>query len=468
MILIKLHLIQSTKRLVHGGLVCLLDTCLCCGAESNNGSDFILNQTRQIIVLTNQKYDDFNMYLNTYLKEFNTKEMTGFHQCSGNKFEQFRQPNYYPMSKHISLPFRVPKYQTKVSNYKGFQKCLFNYCQNETLRLTNMLRCADNSIVDFHIDFVDRLCISNITHIHIVSDKITTIGYNNTSFFRKKINWNVVYLQLDVGNNSKIDFKCNSFKLLKSLRVITINSGSVKDFKCIFQYNPDLVKITSGIQRIWNLCDNNLEIWVDNNVYYLKINNANKDRDRDFIENRIENFSEISKGFDLSTVKNDTFVENRTEKVPEISKGFELPTVKDDTFVENRTEKVSEISKGVELATVKVDDFVENRTEKVPEISKGVELSTVKNVDFVENRIEKVSEFSKGFDLSTVKDYDFVENRTEKVFVVSKGFDLSTAKDDDTNLSEKDNPDAMFSFYLITIFLLIVLFAFGISKFNKY
>ena len=267
--LLELHFITNKKP-----YFCTQEKCACCfaplnGSRSNDNNDdpndptafdFIPSKSRLFEVFLNWNYDDFNIS-GTKLKEIKTMQIRGFHKCSENNFEQFRKLNYYPISKNISFPNYVPTFKKNLSNFQGFQKCLVNYCQNETLRLTNMLICADNSIVDFHIDFVDQLCISNITYIHVISDKITSVGFD-TFFFNSQINWNVVYLQLDVGDNSKIDLKCYSFKFLKSLRVITINNADIESYKCLFEYNPDLVKITSGIQRIWNLCDQISESWL--------------------------------------------------------------------------------------------------------------------------------------------------------------------------------------------------------------
>ena len=211
------------------------------------------NTTKIIEFEANTTQINYESYRNTNIKIINEPTKITFYSCHPNvTYFQVYRDTYYPVKqavlwdKMLLFPHKLAQHSTD-----SFQTCLETYC--ERIR-SHRLGChsPDMDSLNFTLsNSIGTLCIREITVAYIYSTKITEITPN--LFFRYAIH--LIHLKIDLPKLRSII--CNSFWYLRHLRLIDLYVGTnqTENTKCLFQYNPNLVKIEIYNKIIWNECD---------------------------------------------------------------------------------------------------------------------------------------------------------------------------------------------------------------------
>ena len=233
---------------------CNFEQCECCFIGNHwTLVSTIPNTTRSLIDANFYKRKSTWNWPNRYLKQITTHQTIAFQMCSQK----------YHFEKH-SIEEIIPIFietNQEPGTLKGLDKCLFNFCKANSFNLSKSLKCTDNTIHNLNINYVNKMCFSKIVHLLIQSTNLNEIA-NGGFLANKDINWNIISVQLEFAKKAIISIGCNAFQFLTKLRILSINVAQVPNFQCIFDYNPDIVKITWNTTRIWNMCNGSLDIWV--------------------------------------------------------------------------------------------------------------------------------------------------------------------------------------------------------------
>ena len=233
---------------------CYLDQCSCCLSDNKSGGLYAVTNSARLLIDTSiiEVNPDIN-YLETNLKQIKTATKVFYRTCSQN----------HSFEKYSTSEFVVLNPSTDLANVwnLGLDHCLNVYClNNHDFSSNHGFRCVDNTIRTLKADYVNRTCFSTISYMYIESVYLVNLG-NGGFLADKKTNWNVVHLTLKYAKYVRVPIACEAFQFLTKLRTIKINSQQLVNLRCIFKSNPDLVKIVWDTIRIWNMCDETLDIW---------------------------------------------------------------------------------------------------------------------------------------------------------------------------------------------------------------
>ena len=244
---------------------CSYDQCLCCRTNEKWPSFEHITDTARLLVYTsvNDSIDITTTattinYLCTNLKEIQTPTAVMFRFCSSrNVFDVHAMHEYMPVNQEPFSPLTI-----NGDDFSELDHCLFAHCNHNNESVSYNFRCANNDIRSLNNGYVNRSCFSRMKYVYIESENLITLGHNGW-LTDNHTTWNIIHLTIDFANDLQIQISCNAFQFLTKLRSLRINVWQVRNFKCFFRSNPDLVKIVWNSFRVWNTCNDTIDIWVE-------------------------------------------------------------------------------------------------------------------------------------------------------------------------------------------------------------
>ena len=190
---------------------------------------------------------DYEKYVNTNIKIIMEDGTYTLYSC--DSYLKVSQTVYFPIGRKLEYP-TIAFSSRSLHDYTPFQDCLNMYC----LLNKNHFRCETAFLDKFHFGFdyhVTHKCVQNITMASITTPAIQYLDFNH--FFEYA--YNLIYLQLELPNLRY--FNCQVFRGLRNLRLLDFmhSNFTLDEYKCIFRYNRNLVKIVTEKVFIWNTCD---------------------------------------------------------------------------------------------------------------------------------------------------------------------------------------------------------------------
>ena len=241
---------------------CKNDICYCCFEKSSTNLINYNDNTRQLHYVQGRS-DQITKYVHTTVSKIKImfNGTVTIYECPYGLASVYYSPNFYPLTRNLIQFVSLRKHVTdKVINVdKTFQTCLLSYCEFETPK-NNMLICETNLIRFLNFQFttvITSRCVQNITFVRIQSMSNAALQMSN--FFDYAIN--VIFMQLSVTEDEEGTFRCSNFARMKKLRLLDISTLTLRNIKCIFLFNPDVIRITNRDQTVWNMCQNHLEVY---------------------------------------------------------------------------------------------------------------------------------------------------------------------------------------------------------------
>ena len=224
-------------------------------------------------IISNTITDPYG-YLNfagSHLKIFEDKQYVVFYNCPNHKtFTYIYQNNY-------TLLGGTPTRQTFRFGYlifhppdNEFQLCLQFYCNKDFKHVFN---CVGNLIVTLHLrlnTIVTLRCLESITNANINSSHLVDI--NSSTFFKYAIN--IIKLTITASKHVEM-IECDLFHNMTSLKLLEMPYLNQEHAFCIFKSNPNLVRLSNGTNRIWNMCNDTYDV-IDSYDFNRNISFANR------------------------------------------------------------------------------------------------------------------------------------------------------------------------------------------------
>ena len=247
-----LSFIPTTNQLhycVHYGR----EICFPCDDDKDGFCDEIANEV-PIIRAARHEIVNYTSYVNSSVKIIEENHVMTYYACP-NQLEPYFQVNpinYYPLERKLNFTtIKTMPYVAEIDSKNAFQACLNTYCSK--IR-NNQLKChgyLSKSLLYSFDSVVTPECIQNITSVRITSDHRLDVE-RSRHFFHNA--YNLVFLRFDV--KEVISVRCNVFQNLKNLREIQLVLRTIQydKYKCLFRFNPGLVKVEVNEKWIWNPC----------------------------------------------------------------------------------------------------------------------------------------------------------------------------------------------------------------------
>ena len=239
---------------------------ICFPCDDKDGfCDEIANEVL-IIRAARHEIVNYTSYVNSSVKIIEENHVMTYYSCP-NQLEPYFQVNpinYYPLERKLNFTtIKTMPYVAEIDSKNVFQACLNTYCSK--IR-NNQLKChgyLSKSLLYSFDSVVTPECIQNITSVRITSDHRLDVE-RSRHFFHNA--YNLVFLRFDV--KEVISVRCNVFQNLKNLREIQLVLRTIQydKYKCLFRFNPGLVKVEVNDKWIWNQClieDRDEKIGVD-------------------------------------------------------------------------------------------------------------------------------------------------------------------------------------------------------------
>ena len=244
---------------------CKRDICSCCFEISSMNSTNYNSDTRELHYFPSSSNHMVFLNKNDSKIKLIYNETITIYECPNNLPSIYYYPSLYPVTRN--------QFQLSIQNVTEdpilvdgiFQKCVHSYCEFKEHR-NNMLMCKRNGIKILNFKFttlVTPQCIQNITFVSIRNISSSILFKSN--FFDYAIN--VVFMQLRGSQYEHPYVRCSTFISMKKLRLLDISSITLRNAKCIFAFNPDVIRITNREQIVWNMCRNRLEVYDIKTVY---------------------------------------------------------------------------------------------------------------------------------------------------------------------------------------------------------
>ena len=233
---------------------CNFDVCVCCFPENSPSLlKRIPSSARLLLKTIPARGPDISFHFEiSYLRQIETTQNVYFRICSqNNAFEKHNLTERVVYMDHMKV--------LNSSQFEGLNRCLFLYCVSNPINSLNSLKCFDNNILNLEADYMNQTCFSTIKYIRIESLNLTEI-WSGGFLSNNLINWQVIELTVKTSKTANILITCNAFRYLSQLRILRINVNLFPNYKCIFQYNPDLVKIVWNTIHIWNMCNGSFNV----------------------------------------------------------------------------------------------------------------------------------------------------------------------------------------------------------------
>ena len=199
---------------------------------------------------------DYNFFSGTNVKIIHEQNSTTFYSCNRGYIHVNRN-TFYPTGLKLNFTtFYKP--ETKYSADRSqFQICLDTYCLDDKY---NTLICRHHYLNTLKFQFsshVTPMCLQNITSSLISARHLTDLKNNN--FFGYATNLINLMIHIELIDS----FECDIFRNLVNLRLLEIQLYGghghqlqlVDQYKCIFGWNPNLVRIQINDKLIWNTCN---------------------------------------------------------------------------------------------------------------------------------------------------------------------------------------------------------------------
>ena len=260
---------MSTKTLLQASifpfLLTLVDSLQLCSKEiqkvcypcesriSNYFTCTEISDQMKIIYFETNQFIDYTKYQNSHVRLIEEPQKITLYPCHRNtSYIQVDLDTYYPIGSKLKLKF-TNKSEFKSVRNSRFQSCLETHC----LTKNNRFVCHDHFVQ--HLDFkfnqiVTTQCIQNITIALIFSRYLTKIVPN--MFFLNA--YNLIYVVFDLDILEILE--CSTFENLKHLRLVdfqVLRKTTVRNYECVFQYNPNIVFINDNNNITWNTCERN-------------------------------------------------------------------------------------------------------------------------------------------------------------------------------------------------------------------
>ena len=247
---------------------CKSDVCYCCFENLVNNSINYNNNTRQLYYIQGKPHHVMT-YLHTSVSKIKIlfNRTVTIYECPYGSPSVYYSPNFYPLTRNLIQFVNLSKIvTTNVSHVdKIFQKCVKSYCKFETQK-NNMLICGGSLIQFLNFRFTTLItsrCVQNITFVYI--KKVSSAALLKSNFFDYAIN--VIVMHLHVTDHGGDTFRCSNFVRMKKLQLLDISSLTLSNIKCIFKFNPDMIRVSNREQTVWNMCHNRLEVYDIQSVH---------------------------------------------------------------------------------------------------------------------------------------------------------------------------------------------------------
>ena len=223
----------------------------------------ITDRTRFIIT---DYIHDFGAFSRTKVKMYQNEELIIFYECPNHeKVSVFNRFNYTSVEQNFKR--HIFNRHGPVSSFSInsiFQMCLTSYCEkfHNHEQFTWKLQCKYKDILYFAFTLtltVTNFCLESITYAVLNSSNLYDL--NTSLFFKYAIN--LVRLTIVAPKNITA-IKCDLFRDIIHLKLLHLANVDLVSTNCIFQYNPQLVRISNSSARLWNMCNGTFDL-VDNN-----------------------------------------------------------------------------------------------------------------------------------------------------------------------------------------------------------
>ena len=255
------HLVQFYPPVTMEPLVYCLNyvTDMCISCDYNDYYCDEISSEAKMIQINRNASVDYEKYVHTNVKIIQEYRLNTYYSCP-NMFDKYLQVysyNYYPITNQLnfsSIVSRSPPIFHWGHISVILQNCLETFCSTDQ---NHIFICHGLSFTNLQFvfnDIVTPYCLQNITTTCIISK--TMLDVDRSLYFFTNA-YNMIYLMLDVKDLKNL--RCNRFQKLVNLRELELVFPADTDFdpenyKCIFRYNPNLVKIVMNDKWLWNEC----------------------------------------------------------------------------------------------------------------------------------------------------------------------------------------------------------------------
>ena len=241
---------------------CYNDLCISCFDNNFLTDRFtVFNNNTRLIIIRPYQQVDYNLFANGLVKMVDDTRFITFYSCSNDsKYVQVYADNFAPILKTHEIPLYKTKhinFNTNVNIDVTFQKCLETYC-NYDKRMG--FHCSQIGVQELRFDWnniVTEKCFSSITYALIDSPNLLDLNGNN--FLKHATNLISFNLKTD---HLMPDIECDIFRYNGQLRLVDISNLSIRKGKCFFNHTLNLVVVISNDFRIWNMCNDSVDIWI--------------------------------------------------------------------------------------------------------------------------------------------------------------------------------------------------------------
>ena len=215
---------------------------------NQNYCNKISNETK-IISFEANTIINYGSYLNSTVRIIQEPNQLTLYYCGSNV-------TYIHIPKKFENPFQklfsTRKYK---QTFITLQQCLNFYCSRKLPQLVCFNRFMDT--LDFSLgQQVTLTCVNNIVSANIFSLKLKILDDYQFFIYAQSL----IYLKLDFPKLKHIN--CFSLENLVNLRLLDFSHNLIplESYKCIFLFNPTIVRIGVDGQDIWSWCKDNLSI----------------------------------------------------------------------------------------------------------------------------------------------------------------------------------------------------------------
>ena len=236
---------------------------------------FTTNITNSTRIIINDDFLNYYTYYGSKVKVLQNSDYIIFYNCPDHK-----SVSYFLRFNFSSLPSRrnkrVDKSYGQVVMFTAnaiFQKCLEHYC--DLFHLDRLMawkfQCENNNMNSLNLKLtrtVTNFCLESIKYAVLNSSSVYDL--NTSLFFKYAVN--LIMLTIIIPESSKA-FKCDLFRDIVDLRLLRLPKVDLASTYCIFQYNPQLVRISNSSARLWNMCNGTFDLVDDIESKNLTITN---------------------------------------------------------------------------------------------------------------------------------------------------------------------------------------------------